>query len=68
MSAAAQSIHDRRWWTLIVPSVSALLVISLDNTILNVALPTLVTDLSRPAAASSSGSSTATSSSSPASC
>jgi EmrB/QacA subfamily drug resistance transporter len=34
----------RRWWTLIVLCVS-LLVIGLDNTILNVALPTLVRDL-----------------------
>jgi EmrB/QacA subfamily drug resistance transporter len=34
----------RRWWTLIVLCVS-LLVIGLDNTILNVALPTLVKDL-----------------------
>ncbi len=37
--------HPKRWWTLIVLCLS-LLVISLDNTILNVALPTLVTDLS----------------------
>jgi EmrB/QacA subfamily drug resistance transporter len=40
--------HDipdpRRWWTLVVLCVS-LLVISLDNTILNVALPTLERDL-----------------------
>jgi EmrB/QacA subfamily drug resistance transporter len=34
----------RRWWTLIVLCI-ALLVIGLDNTILNVALPTLVHDL-----------------------
>jgi EmrB/QacA subfamily drug resistance transporter len=40
MPATAQKIHDRRWWTLIVLS-TALLVISLDNTILNVALPTI---------------------------
>ena len=38
------SIHRRRWWTLLVLSLS-LLVISLDNTILNVALPTLAQDL-----------------------
>ena len=44
MSATAQSTHDRRWWTLLVVSV-ALLVISLDNTILNVALPTIERDL-----------------------
>src|SRR6516165_4351342 len=36
--------HQRRWWTLGVLCVS-LLVIGLDNTILNVALPTLVEDL-----------------------
>src|SRR5919107_3639796 len=40
MSASAQSTYDKRWWTLLVVSV-ALLVISLDNTILNVALPTI---------------------------
>ena len=34
----------RRWWTLVVLSAS-LLVIGLDNTILNVALPTLERDL-----------------------
>ena len=44
MSATAKSIHDRRWWTLLVVSV-ALLVISLDNTILNVALPSIERDL-----------------------
>ncbi|MCC6935558.1 MAG: MFS transporter, partial [Thermomicrobiales bacterium] len=37
-------IFARRWWTLAVLCTS-LLVISLDNTILNVALPTLVRDL-----------------------
>lgn len=37
-------IHRRRWWTLGVMALS-LLVIGLDNTILNVALPTLVRDL-----------------------
>ena len=36
--------YDRRWWTLLVLSVS-LLVISLDNTILNVALPTIEREL-----------------------
>lgn len=40
----AQTIHRRRWWTLGVMALS-LLVIGLDNTILNVALPTLVRDL-----------------------
>src|SRR3954464_1172083 len=44
MSPAAQTIHDRRWWTLVVLSAS-LLVISLDNTILNVALPTIEREL-----------------------
>src|SRR3954464_7133126 len=33
-------IHRRRWWTLVVLSIS-LVVISLDNTILNVALPSI---------------------------
>jgi EmrB/QacA subfamily drug resistance transporter len=37
--------YPKRWWALVVLCLS-LLVISLDNTILNVALPTLVTDLS----------------------
>jgi EmrB/QacA subfamily drug resistance transporter len=36
--------YDRRWWTLLIVSV-ALLVISLDNTILNVALPTIQQEL-----------------------
>ena len=40
----ADTIHRRRWMTLGVLCVS-LLVVSLDNTILNVALPTLVEDL-----------------------
>src|SRR5579863_305438 len=40
----AATIHDRRWWTLAVLCL-CLLVIGLDNTILNVALPTLVRDL-----------------------
>jgi EmrB/QacA subfamily drug resistance transporter len=40
----AQTIYARRWWTLAVLCFS-LLVIGLDNTILNVALPTLVRDL-----------------------
>jgi MFS family permease len=38
------AIHRRRWWTLAVLCMS-LLVIGIDNTILNVALPTLVEDL-----------------------
>ncbi|MDQ1425765.1 MAG: hypothetical protein QOD72_3263 [Acidimicrobiaceae bacterium] len=40
-----QAIHDRRWWALGVLCLS-MLVIALDNTILNVALPALVHDLS----------------------
>ena len=40
----AQRAYDRRWWTLGVLCLS-LTVIGLDNTILNVALPTLVRDL-----------------------
>lgn len=36
--------HPRRWWTLLV-LVLSLVIIGLDNTILNVALPTLVRDL-----------------------
>src|SRR3954465_11777586 len=42
MDAAA--IHARRWWTLGVMCLS-LMVIGVDNTILNVALPALVRDL-----------------------
>ena len=61
------TMHARRWWTLAVLCLS-LLVIGLDNTILNVALPTLVARPRRHHAASSSGSSTPTRSSSPASC
>lgn len=37
-------IHERRWWALAVLCVS-LLVITLDNTILNVAIPDLLRDL-----------------------
>ncbi|MFV0316522.1 MAG: MFS transporter [Microthrixaceae bacterium] len=40
----AETIHRRRWWTLLVLCLS-LMVITLDNTILNVALPTLVDKL-----------------------
>ena len=40
----AATIYARRWWTLGVLCLT-LLVIGLDNTILNVALPTLVHDL-----------------------
>jgi EmrB/QacA subfamily drug resistance transporter len=41
---SARRIHDRRWVTLLVLCIS-LLVIVIDNTIVNVALPTLVRDL-----------------------
>src|SRR5690349_15062795 len=40
----AETVHRRRWWTLAVLNVSLLLII-MDNTILNVALPTLARDL-----------------------
>lgn len=40
----AETIHQRRWLTLVVLSLS-LVIIGLDNTILNVALPTLVREL-----------------------
>jgi EmrB/QacA subfamily drug resistance transporter len=43
-SPQARRVHDRRWLTLLVLCVS-LLVIVIDNTIVNVALPTLVRDL-----------------------
>jgi EmrB/QacA subfamily drug resistance transporter len=44
MTASAKTSYDRRWWTLLILS-TALLVISLDNTILNVALPTIEREL-----------------------
>jgi EmrB/QacA subfamily drug resistance transporter len=40
----AERVHARRWWTLVFLNIS-LLVIGLDNTVLNVALPTLQRDL-----------------------
>ena len=40
MPKSAEVIHRRRWWALAVLCLS-LIVVSLDNTILNVALPTL---------------------------
>src|SRR3954452_4978711 len=46
----AEAAHRRRWWTLAVLSIS-LLVISLDNTILNVALPSIARDLDASASA-----------------
>src|SRR3954462_1758781 len=42
--SVADAVHRRRWWTHLVLSLS-LLVIGLDNTILNVALPALRDDL-----------------------
>lgn len=39
-----QKIHERRWWALAV-LCAALLIITVDNTILNVAIPHLVDDL-----------------------
>ncbi len=42
--ATADRIHERRWWTLAVLCLS-LLIIGMDNTILNVALPTIQRDL-----------------------
>src|SRR5215208_108447 len=44
MTASAQVPYEKRWWTLLILS-TALLVISLDNTILNVALPTIEREL-----------------------
>jgi EmrB/QacA subfamily drug resistance transporter len=44
MSSDSQTAYNRRWWTLGVLSL-ALVVISLDNTVLNVALPTISDDL-----------------------
>src|SRR3954453_21698041 len=40
----SEQMHERRWWTLGVLCLS-LVVISIDNTILNVALPSIVEDL-----------------------
>jgi EmrB/QacA subfamily drug resistance transporter len=44
MRMSPDDVHRRRWWTLGVLCVS-LMVISVDNTILNVALPSIVRDL-----------------------
>jgi EmrB/QacA subfamily drug resistance transporter len=41
MRADSQQAHDRRWWTLAVLCLS-LVVTSIDNTVLNVALPSIV--------------------------
>ena len=40
MPMSAERIHERRWWTLAVLCIS-LVVISVDNTILNVAVPSI---------------------------
>jgi EmrB/QacA subfamily drug resistance transporter len=50
MAPTSGKAFERRWWTLAVLAVS-LLVISLDNTILNVALPTIERDLDASAGA-----------------
>src|SRR3954453_18847052 len=47
LSSPQETVMPQRWWTLVVLSAS-LLVIGLDNTILNVALPTLEHDLGAP--------------------
>ena len=44
MDADSERAHERRWWTLAVLCLS-LTVISIDNTILNVALPSIVESL-----------------------
>lgn len=44
MTDEQKRVHQKRWWTLGVLCMS-LIVIGVDNTILNVALPTLVRDL-----------------------
>src|SRR5215467_6663069 len=44
MEANSQLAHERRWWTLATLCLS-LTVISIDNTILNVALPSIVESL-----------------------
>ena len=44
MKANSELAHERRWWTLAVLCLS-LTVISIDNTILNVALPSIVESL-----------------------
>jgi EmrB/QacA subfamily drug resistance transporter len=44
VTAADRAGYDRRWWALLVLCLS-LVVIGMDNTILNVALPTLARDL-----------------------
>ncbi len=43
-AAAADLAHERRWWTLLVLSM-CVVVIGIDNTVLNVALPSIVRSL-----------------------
>ena len=50
LTDARRRIHDRRWWILIVLSVSLLIVI-IDDTIINVAVPTLQRELGASATA-----------------
>ena len=57
-ASIADAIHERRWWTLGVLCLT-LVLICIDNTILNVAIPTLAREFDAPRA-SCSGSSTAT--------
>ncbi|MCU1456860.1 MAG: drug resistance transporter [Actinomycetia bacterium] len=44
MTADEQRLHDRRWWALATMCMS-ILILGLDNTILNIAIPALVRDL-----------------------
>ena len=57
----------RKWWTLAAVAFG-LFMIMLDNTVVNVALPSIQSDLGARASPSSSGSSPATRSRSPRSC
>ena len=59
---------DPRRWLVLAVLCLALLVVGIDGTIVNVALPTLVRELGASPRASCSGSSTPTRSCSPASC
>jgi hypothetical protein len=43
-SSEPSQVYERRWWMLVVLCLSVLLV-TIDNTIVNVALPTLSRDL-----------------------
>ncbi len=61
-------VSDPRRWSVLVVLCLSLLIVGIDGTIVNVALPTLVRELERDRRASCSGSSTPTRSSSPACC